>query len=162
MFGLLFSIIQVKNIYKSLQILAELVINMDYDTLLNEAYEALPEDHSSGERFEIPKVKGHIQGNKTVLTNFHQIAQFLSRPPEHLLKYVQKELATPATMVKNGIIFGTKIPASRLNEKIEQYVEDYVICNECRKPDTKLVKEDKYLFKKCMACGSRQSVRILK
>ncbi len=135
---------------------------MDYDKLLEEAYEALPEDHGTAERFEIPKVKGHIQGNKTIITNFHQIAQFLSRTPEHLLKYVQKELATPGTLAKNGIIFGTKIPASRINEKIEKYVEEYVLCGECRKPDTKLVKEDKYLFKKCMACGARQSARILK
>ncbi len=135
---------------------------MDYDTLLNKAYEELPEDHATVERFEIPKVKGHIQGNKTIITNFHQIAQFLSRTPEHLLKYVQKELATPGTLAKNGLIFGTKIPASRINEKVEKYVEEYVLCSECRKPDTKLVKEDKYLFKKCMACGARQSARILK
>lgn len=135
---------------------------MDYDSLLEQAYKELPETQDAKDRFEIPKVRGHIQGNKTVVTNFHSIAQFLDRPVEHLLKYVQRELATPGTMVKNGIIFGTKIPASRINETIEKYVEEFVLCGECKKPDTKLSKEDKYLFKKCMACGARQSVRILK
>lgn len=135
---------------------------MDYESLLEQAYEELPEVQDSKERFETPKVRGHIQGNKTVVTNFQQIAQFLNRPVEHLLKFVQRELATPGSMVKNGIIFGTKIPASKINEKIEKYVEEFVLCDECKKPDTKLVKEDKYLFKKCMACGARHSVRILK
>ncbi|MFW6449439.1 MAG: translation initiation factor IF-2 subunit beta [Nanoarchaeota archaeon] len=135
---------------------------MDYESLLDNAYEKLPETQEEKERFEIPKVRGHIQGNKTVVTNFHQIAQFLNRSVDHLLKYVLKELATPGTKMKNGIIFGTKIPASRINEKIEKYVEEFVLCKECKKPDTKLVKEDKYLFKKCMACGARHSVRILK
>ncbi|MGM5482498.1 MAG: translation initiation factor IF-2 subunit beta [Nanobdellota archaeon] len=135
---------------------------MDYESLLEDAYKELPEINEAQDRFEVPKVRGHIQGNKTVVTNFHQIAQFLNRSVEHLLKFVQRELATPGSMVKNGLIFGTKIPASRINDKIEKYVEEFVLCSECKKPDTKLVKEGKYLFKKCMACGSRQSVRILK
>ncbi|MFP4403418.1 MAG: translation initiation factor IF-2 subunit beta [Nanoarchaeota archaeon] len=135
---------------------------MDYEKLLDTAYEKLPEKSKLVERFEIPKVRGHLQGNKTIVTNFHQIAQLLNRPVEHLLKYVLKELATPGNLVKNGVIFGTKIPASRLNEKLEKYVEEFVLCKECQKPDTKLIKEDKFLFKKCLACGSKQSVRIIK
>jgi len=135
---------------------------MDYAELLEQAYKNLPEIKDTKERFEIPKVKGHIQGNKTIVTNFHQISHFLHRKVEHMLKFILKELAAPGDLVKNGLIFGTKIPASRINEKIEKYVEEFVLCKECGKPDTKLVKEDKFLFKKCLACGARQSVRIIK
>lgn len=134
----------------------------EYEQMLDDAYKNMPEISKRAERFEIPKVRGHIQGNKTVVTNFHQIAQFLSRPVQHMTKYVLKELGTPGDLVKNGIIFGTKIPASKINEKIEKYVEEFVLCKECQKPDTKLIKEDKYLFKKCLACGARDSVRIIK
>lgn len=138
------------------------MVEMDYEKLLEKAYSDLPERKETAERFEIPKIRGHIQGNKTIVTNFHQIAQFLGRPVDHMLKFILKELATPGTLAKNGVIFGTKIPASRINEKIEKYVEEFVICKECGKPDTKLVKEDKYLFKKCLACGAKQSARIIK
>jgi len=131
---------------------------MPYKELLKKAYENLPDVSSQKERFQIPKVMGHIQGNKTVLSNFHQICATLSRKPEHLLKYLTKELATPAVFKKNYVIFGTKVPASRINERIEKYAEEYVLCRECGKPDTKLFKEDKYLFIKCLACGSRRSV----
>jgi translation initiation factor 2 subunit 2 len=132
---------------------------MTYEELLEQAYGKLPDVSTQKARFEIPKVRGHLQGNKTILSNFYQIAATLQRKPQHLLKYLTKELATPATTKKNYVIFGTKIPASRINDKIEQYVEEYVLCKECGKPDTKLIREDKFLFIKCLACGSRRSVK---
>jgi len=129
-----------------------------YEELLKKAYKELPDTNAEKARFEIPKVRGHIEGNKTVISNFFQISQALNRKPEHLMKFLTKELATPATRKTNYIIFGSKVPASRINDKIEKYVEDYVLCRECGKPDTKLMKEDKYVFMKCLACGSRRSV----
>ncbi|MBN2458002.1 translation initiation factor IF-2 subunit beta [Candidatus Woesearchaeota archaeon] len=134
----------------------------DYENMLDRLYENMPEVQLTTERFEVPKVRGHIQGNKTIVTNFHQIAQTLQRPVDHLCKYVLKELATPGDLLKNGIIFGTKTPASRINEKIQKYADEFVTCKECGKPDTKLIREGKYMFKKCLACGARESVRILK
>ncbi|MBS3137061.1 translation initiation factor IF-2 subunit beta [Candidatus Woesearchaeota archaeon] len=129
-----------------------------YEELLNKAYEKLPQQSLETTRFEIPKVRGHIQGNNTIISNFHQIADTLQRTPEHILKFVLKELATPGELKKSGVIIGTKIPASRINEKIERYTEEFVICKQCKKPDTKLTKEGNYTFLKCMACGSKYSV----
>jgi len=129
-----------------------------YEKLLKKAYGELPDTQGEKARFEIPKVMGHLQGNKTVISNFYQIATALSRKPDHIIKYLTKELATPAVQKSNYIFFGSKISASRINEKIEKYVDEYVLCKECGKPDTKLMREGKYLFTKCLACGSRRSV----
>ena len=68
---------------------------MDYEKMLEKARKELPESVLKTERFEIPKVKGHIQGNRTIISNFNQIAKTLRREPEHLLKFVLKELAAP-------------------------------------------------------------------
>ncbi len=133
---------------------------MEYNALLERARKNLPEISVQTERFEIPKVVGHIQGNRTVISNFHQIAATLRRDVDHFLKYVLKELATPGDLTKSGLILGTKIPASRINDKIQQYVRDFVICPECRKPDTKLLKEDKITILKCSACGARRTIQI--
>ncbi len=130
---------------------------MKYEDMLDEAFNKLPDESKEKSRFEIPKVKGHIQGNKTVLSNLYNIAAIINRKPQHIIKYLTKELATPITVKKNYVIFGTKIPASRINEKIEKYVEDFVLCKECGKPDTKIIKEDRFIFIKCLACGSRRS-----
>lgn len=127
--------------------------------MLEKARKELPESVLKTERFEIPKVKGHIQGNKTIVSNFNQIANVLRREPEHLLKFVLKELATPGEIRKGAVIIGRKVSASRVNEKIEKYAKEYVICPECKKPDTQLVRENKVMFIKCLACGAKHPVK---
>ena len=132
----------------------------DYRTMLEYVRKNLPEAVFIKERFEIPKILGHIQGNRTVISNFLQIASTLRRNTDHLLKYVLKELATPGEIKKSGaLILGTKVSASRINEKIRQYANDFVLCFECGKPDTKLEKEDNLVYMKCSACGVKNIVK---
>ena len=132
----------------------------DYKKLLENVRKDLPEHVFQKERFEIPNVRGHIQGNRTVISNFLQIADILGREPEHMLKFVLRELATPGEIKKSGgVIIGSKIPASRINEKIKQYANFYVFCYDCSKPDTKIEKEGNLNFIKCLACGARHSIK---
>ncbi len=131
-----------------------------YEKLLDRAREKLPESAKNIERFEVQKVRGHLEGNKTVITNFAQIAEAFRREKEHLLKYLLKELATPGRIERNNnILFGTKVASSRINEKIKQYATEFVICKECGKPDTKFEKESESLFLKCLACGARNPIK---
>lgn len=133
---------------------------MKYEQLLKRARERLPESVFEKERFEIPKARGHLEGNKTVITNFQQIANTLRRPPEHLLKYVLRELATPGEITRSGLlVLGSKLPASRINEKIKQYAHEFVFCPDCGKPDTEIVKEGDFARMKCTACGSKHPVK---
>jgi len=135
------------------------MVEMSYEELLKKAKKDLPDTSKETSRFEIPLVRGHIQGNRTIISNFNQIADTLRRDHEHLLKYILKELATPGEIKKKGVIIGRKVSASMINEKIQQYAKEFVICRECKKPDTKLIKEDRVMFIKCLACGARQPVK---
>jgi translation initiation factor 2 subunit 2 len=131
---------------------------MEYEEMLDIGRKELPESALIKERFEVPKVKGHIQGNRTIINNFYNIANTFERPPEHLLKFVLKELATPGELKKTALLIGAKIPAQRINEKIQAYAFTYVICKECGKPDTKIDKEGNVEFIKCQACGAKYPV----
>ena len=132
----------------------------DYKKMLEDVRTSLPEAVFIKERFEIPKVLGHMQGNRTIISNFLQIASALGRNVDHLLKYVLKELAAPGEIKKSGaLILGTKIPASRINEKIRQYANEFVLCFECGKPDTKIIREGELTYMKCAACGSKNFVK---
>ena len=62
-------------------------------------------------------------------------------------------------MEKNRLILRRKISAKIINDKINKYAEEFVICNECKKSDTKLLKKDKVLFVKCLACGAQHPVK---
>ena len=132
---------------------------MKYEEMLKRGRDRIPETLIETARFEVPKIRGHIQGNKTIVTNLVAIADTLRRPPEHLLKYILKELATPGEFKKNLVIFGRKIPASSINEKIQQYTSDFVICRECMKPDTELLREHNLSFVHCLACGAKHIVK---
>ena len=132
---------------------------MDYKNLLKKAKKDLPKELVKKERFELPKVKGHIEGNKTILVNFFEICSILHRDQSQLLKYLQRELATPANIDGKRLVLGRKISSGLINEKVEKYANEFVICEECGKPDTKLIKEDRILEKKCMACGAKHPVK---
>jgi len=132
----------------------------EYKKLLEEVRKELPDHVFQKERFEIPKVIGHIQGNRTVISNFLQIANVLGRGPDNMLKFILRELATPGEIKKSGsVIIGAKVPASRINEKIKLYANSYVFCYECSKPDTKIEKEGNFNFIKCLACGARHIIK---
>ncbi|MCX6711790.1 MAG: translation initiation factor IF-2 subunit beta [Candidatus Woesearchaeota archaeon] len=131
----------------------------NYETLLKKAKANLPSSTTQTERFEIPKVQGHVQGNKTIISNFNQICSTLRRDPQHLLKYLQRELATPAQIDGPRLILGRKLLSTLINAKIEQYTNNFVICRECKKPDTKLIKEDRVYSIKCMACGAKHPIK---
>ncbi len=128
--------------------------------MLEQAIKKLPESVFIKERFGMPKVMGHIQGNRTIISNFLQIASELRREPEHLLKFILKELATPGEIKKSGaVIIGTKVAAGRINEKIKQYANEFVFCAECGKPDTKVERDGGLAYLKCTACGSKRFIK---
>ena len=130
-----------------------------YEELLKKARSELPEGAGKADRLVVPKVVGHIEGNKTIISNFTQIAQTLRRPVEHLLKFINRELAAMGEIRKNNFaVFNTKLSATRMNEKIQEYVDIYVVCRTCGRPDTKLTKETGVTIMSCQACGARQSI----
>jgi len=130
-----------------------------YEEMLDAVFGQLPKEVVSSVRYEIPKVKGHIEGNKTIIINFVQICDILNRKTAHLLKYLQRELATPAKMEGNRLVLGRKISSNSINSKIEEYADNFVLCYSCKKPDTTLIKEGELMFVKCMACGAKNRVK---
>ncbi|MEA3430449.1 MAG: translation initiation factor IF-2 subunit beta [Nanoarchaeota archaeon] len=134
---------------------------MDYKKMLEKARKELPESVLVKERFEIPKVRGHLQGNKTVISNFFQIADLFRRKPEHIIKFLSKELATPITRKGNLMILGSKFAASTINEKISKYAKEFVLCFDCGKPDTKIIIENNATFLRCLACGAKYPIKKL-
>lgn len=129
-----------------------------YNELLDKLYKQVKVVKAT-ERFEVPKVTGHVEGSKTIIDNFQEICNILRRAPEHISKFLSRELAAQAIIDKERIIFNRKLLSSKINEKIQQYVDEFVICRECKKPDTELIKEKSFVFLHCLACGAKHSVR---
>ena len=131
----------------------------NYEKMLEEAYGKIKQTDNSSRRFEIPKAEGHFEGRKTIFTNFCQIVSYLRRKPEHFQKFMLRELAASGQREGDRLVLNIKVPSSRINQKIEEYVREFVLCKECKKPDTELIREDRISFVHCLACGAKHSVR---
>ncbi|MBS3090042.1 translation initiation factor IF-2 subunit beta [Candidatus Pacearchaeota archaeon] len=130
-----------------------------YEKLLEEAYSKVNVVKKDSGRFEVPLVKGQVQGKNTIITNIKEIADYLRRPIEQLAKFLQRELATPGKIDNERLILNSKLNSSKVNEKVNSYTREFVICNECKKPDTELIIEKGIKFKHCLACGAKSPVR---
>jgi len=133
----------------------------DYEGLLKRARSQIPEVTSKHERLELPRLSVSMIGMRTIVHNFREMAGALNRDPQHLLKFLTREMATAATMHESRALFQGKFSQETLGRLIQRYMESFVICPVCRLPDTKIVKEKRLSFLVCEACGAKSSVRQL-
>lgn len=131
----------------------------EYDKLLDNAYKNMPERSMHKERFEIPAFDLFSEGNKTVVRNFGTVAAKLRREKTLLLKWLSRELAVPINEDGERAILQRRISSDIVNKKLEEFTNKFVICKECKKPDTK-VTEMGHGIKKlvCEACGARTTI----
>ncbi len=133
----------------------------DYETLLKRARSQLPEEVFKDVRFEVPPVESFVEGNRTIIRNFKEIARVVNRDPQFLAKYVLKEMGTAGDIEGQRLILQGKFGNYNINSKIKSFVDEYVLCPECGKPDTKIIKEGRIHFLKCMACGAMKPIKLI-
>ena len=130
----------------------------DYDDLLEKGLEDVPEETGSGERFEIPEVDTRKDGSKTIVVNFSEIADTLSRDKDRLSKYLQNELGTAGRLKDGELVLNGELRRGNIQGRIQNFADDFVFCPECESPDTEIVKEKGVQLLKCQACGARNPI----
>ena len=133
----------------------------NYDDLLKRACSEMPEVSTKRERLELPRLYINIVGMRTIISNFKEIADILDRDPQHILKFLTREMATAATFHDSRAIFSGKFKRDSFQRLLERYLQNYVICPVCKRPDTKIFKDKRLIFLDCNACGARSSVKQL-
>jgi translation initiation factor 2 subunit 2 len=130
----------------------------DYKSMLDRAYEKLPEVLVEEDRFQIPRAIVTRQGRRSVIQNFKEIAERLQRPPEHILKFLLRETATRGNFDGDKVVFQGRFNADSIRNLVEIYTNKYVICPVCGRPDTHVVRDKRLSFLQCDACGARSSI----
>ena len=131
---------------------------MDYEKLLKRGLSRVPKKSKETSRFEMPRARVQPAGAKTIITNFMELRGVFRREQGHLLKFLLKELATKGELDGTRLTVIGRFTEDMINRKLELYAKQYVLCPECHKPDTKIIKEGDYWFLKCEACGARHPV----
>ncbi|MBS7605545.1 MAG: translation initiation factor IF-2 subunit beta [Candidatus Bathyarchaeia archaeon] len=132
---------------------------ISYEEMLEEAYKQLPSEVFKRERLEVPKVACIIFGSRTFLENFKDICEILNRDPNHVLRYLLKELATSGSIEGSRAVFHGRFEGEVIDRLIRRYMDEFVNCPICKRPDTKIIKEKRLNFLVCEACGAKSPVR---
>lgn len=136
-------------------------LSFNYDDLLKRATQQMPEVQAKKERLELPRIMIQTVGMRTTIANFKEISDALDRDPQHVIKFLTREMATAATFHDNRAIFQGKFRADSFERLLSRYLEGYVVCPVCKRPDTKIVKEKRLTFLVCNACGAKSSIKQL-
>ena len=135
---------------------------LNYNNLLKRVHSATAKERIDDDRFKVPKVDVFYEGNTTVLKNFDKIIDVLNRDADHFLKFLLGSVGTAGDISNGRVIFQGKIPMRTIQDRLDEYVNTYVMCSECNRPDTHLVKKDRTLLIRCDACGAFRSIGSMK
>lgn len=108
------------------------------------------------------KIEGKGNGIKTVVANLPSVAQSLARPPAYIIKYFGFELgAQTNTNPKDDrwIINGAH-QADKLQESLDGFINKFVLCKDCKNPETNFSIKDGRILLDCKACGQRTNVDL--
>ncbi|MFB6117841.1 translation initiation factor IF-2 subunit beta [Halosegnis sp.] len=128
---------------------------MSYDDHLDRAMSRADASGSAG-RFSLPDPELRADGNFTLFENFQETIDRLGRGEDRVMKYLQSELGTAASIDESGRLRLTgSFKQRRVRDALESYADDYVLCPECGLPDTNLDETDGTTYRQCEACGER-------
>jgi translation initiation factor 2 subunit 2 len=136
--------------------------DLDYKKLLKKVIDSTPKKEVIEDRFKLPKAEIFYEGNTTVIKNFDKISDAVNRESDLILKFLLGGLGTAGELDGSRIVFQGKIPAKSIQDKLKEYIDAYVICSECNRPDTHLVKQGRTTLIRCDACGAFRSVKSRK
>jgi translation initiation factor 2 subunit 2 len=132
----------------------------DYQALLDRAHRLLPPVRVATERFQIPEPDVMTDGKNTVIRNFKEITDVLRREPEHVIGYLARELGAPGVLDLPRGVLKSRVSRDQIAQRLREYSEKYVICSECKRPDTHLSKEGRLTLLICEACGAQRPVTV--
>lgn len=92
-------------------------------------------------------------GGTTSITNIKSIAKSLERPEDQITIFFKKNFKTQVSLKDSTIsIRGTKT-LEELECVLELFIKDYILCNHCGNPETKMYSISKQEKRICKACG---------
>uniref|UniRef100_A0A0D9Z6W3 Eukaryotic translation initiation factor 2 subunit beta n=1 Tax=Oryza glumipatula TaxID=40148 RepID=A0A0D9Z6W3_9ORYZ len=101
--------------------------------------------------------------------NYHELTVIIvytsrmHRQPEHVMMFLLAEMGTSGSLDgQQRLVIKGRFAPKNFEAILRRYINEYVICNGCKSPDTILSKENRLFFLRCEQCGSSRSVAPIK
>lgn len=115
-------------------------------------------------RYKMPtvfgKMEGRGNGSKTVIPNISAVGLSLHRDPGEVNKFFGCELGAQTTWnveTDRAVVNGHHTDKV-LVDLVHKYIEAFVLCPNCRLPETEYKIKSGVVYHKCAACGSKDMV----
>jgi translation initiation factor 5 len=115
-------------------------------------------------RYKMPRIFGKVEGRgngiKTVLINVVELGTALNREAPEITKFFGCELGSQTTYTVDtdrAVVNGAHRDAD-LQNHLSKYIENFVLCKNCRLPETHYKVKAEIVSQKCLACGSTDMV----
>merc|ERR1712080_794361 len=124
-------------------------------------------------RYKMPPIQIKVEGKAgnpfTIIENLSDISNSLKRSTTIILKFFSSELGTKAITEKQASEKNTKdfnrfklvgrFNREDLQDKLYSFINNYVLCERCRNPETFFNKQKKVLNRVCFACGHKTNTK---
>lgn len=110
-------------------------------------------------RYRRPASICTVHSGTTFITNLEDIANSLHTKPAYILHFIKLKKSTPVTP-KGGIKM--VLTKSQVEELINQFIEQYVLCTLCAYPELVITRSRKKLYFACQACGNPSEIPLNK
>jgi len=115
-------------------------------------------------RYKMPTVfgkqEGRGNGSKTVIANITDVGNSLHRDPGEVNKFFGCELGAQTSYnaeTDKAIVNGHHTDKA-LQDLMHKYIEGFVLCPQCRLPETEYKIKSGIVWHKCAACGNKDMV----
>jgi len=138
----------------------------EFDIMMNKAYQILEaKETSSNTIFTLPPLVIDIDTTRLHWKNIKEILKFIDRDPEHFMTFLKSEMPGKevnwfSSSKSDGlIIHGKKQNKAYIESLTLKYVEAFVICPGCKKPETQMLKIKSKLYEfECLVCGLKKNI----
>lgn len=107
---------------------------------------------------EVVKLKQvRFNGITTQIVNFKTICAQIKVEPDFLRKHLQKKLGVPKILyeTKQGVAsLQGKISADAIEKTLDKFIQQFLICKECKLPKNDTLLKGSLLSSPCTACGA--------
>merc|ERR1712137_1208087 len=103
----------------------------------------------------ITKVEGRGNGIKTRLVNMHDVGKALHRDPAYATKFFGCELGAQSKINEKNLeyIVNGNHDTKTFDSLLDVFIEKYVLCPNCKLPETDLSVKRQSIYSTCNACG---------
>ena len=142
------------------------IVKDPIDLLLPEFYEyewmlkrAIPFDTVKPKNVTVtPRLS--LSGKTVVIMNYNKVCLASHSDPKMLAKFIGSEFGCKANLADEGrrLNINGRFDNKHVQDAVDAYVQEYVICASCLAMDTYMKRERGLLFCQCKICGSSRTV----